>query len=75
MWRVVLHDDEVTSFAVVVHVVQTLCGMTVDDAMNVAATVHHHRKADVAEYADQAAAEHLVVAFQRRGIDASLRPV
>lgn len=72
-WRVVIHDDHVNSVAVVVHFLQTFCAMAVGDAMHVASTVHHHGSAEVAEFAEPTGAEHLVVAFQRRGLDASIR--
>jgi ATP-dependent Clp protease adapter protein ClpS len=73
VWRVVIHNDHVNSVAVVVHFLQTFCAMALAEAMHAASTVHHHGSVEIAGFPDQAAAEHLVVAFQRRGIDASIR--
>jgi ATP-dependent Clp protease adapter protein ClpS len=73
VWRVVIHNDNVNSFAVVVHLVHTLCGVDLEDATNLASMVHYQRSAEVAEFPDQYSAEQLVVAFQRHGLDAMIR--
>jgi ATP-dependent Clp protease adapter protein ClpS len=72
-WRVVILDDRVNSFAVVVHLLQTLCGMALEPAVRLANDVHHRGSAAVAAFPEQGQAEHLVVAFQRRGLHATAR--
>ncbi len=73
MWRVAVHNDHVTGFEVVVHYLQTLCSFSFDDALAVARRINQTGAADVAEVPGQGEAEHLAVAFQRRGIHASVR--
>ena len=75
VWRVVIHNDQVNSFAVVAHVVQTLCFMAVEEAVRVAVEVDDRGSADVAAFPGQGEAEELVVAFQRRGLHATARRV
>lgn len=72
-WRVVIHNDQVNSFAVVVHLVHTLCARTLEDAAQLAAQVHHHGSAEVAALPEPGGAEQLVVALQRRGLNATVR--
>jgi ATP-dependent Clp protease adapter protein ClpS len=73
VWRVVIHNDQVNSFPVVVQLVHSLCGLPLDDALSVVAGVHHYGSAEVAVFPEPVAAEQLVVALQRSGIDASVR--
>jgi ATP-dependent Clp protease adapter protein ClpS len=72
-WRVVILDDHVNSYAVVVYLLQMLCGMTLEHAVRFANDVHHRGSADVAVFPAQEEAERLVVAFQRRGLHATAR--
>lgn len=74
MWRVVIHNDQVNSFAVVIYLMHTFCAMAVEEAAALAYEVHLRGSAVVAEFPAQGDAEQLVVAFQRRGLDASVRP-
>jgi ATP-dependent Clp protease adapter protein ClpS len=73
MWRVVILDDHVNSYAVVVHLLQTLCGMTLEHAARFTNDVHRRGSAEVAAFPEQGQAERLVVAFQRRGVHATAR--
>ncbi|HEX6359197.1 ATP-dependent Clp protease adaptor ClpS [Actinophytocola sp.] len=73
MWRVVIHNDQLNSLAVVAHLLHTLCAMALPDAVQLAAMVHYRTSAEVAEFPSQGEAEQLVVAFQRHGLDASVR--
>jgi hypothetical protein len=75
VWRVALPDDHVTCFQVVVHYVQTLCSFSFEDAVDVVRRGELDGSVDVAEVAGQAEAEQLAVAFQRRGIHATVGPV
>lgn len=68
-----IHNDQVNSYAVVVHLVHTLCALPLPDAAGLASQVHHHNSAEVAAFPDQGSAEQLVVAFQRHGLDAMIR--
>lgn len=68
-----IHNDNVNSFAIVVHLVHTLCALPLPEAAHLAAEVHYQRSAEVAAFPDQGSAEQLVVAFQRRGLDAMIR--
>lgn len=73
VWRVVIHNDQVNSLAVVVHLVHTLCARTLEDAGQLAAQIHYCGSAEVAALPEQGGAEQLVVAFQRRGLNATVR--
>jgi ATP-dependent Clp protease adapter protein ClpS len=73
VWRVVIHNDRVNSFAVVVHLMQTFCAMAVEEAARLTNEVHRRGSAEIAEFPSQGEAEQLVIAFQRRGLDASIR--
>jgi ATP-dependent Clp protease adapter protein ClpS len=73
MWRVEIRDDSVNSFPVVVHLVQTLCAMTTEDALRLAQQVHQRGSAPVGEFHDQFGAERLVVTLQRHGLHATVR--
>lgn len=70
---VAVHNDHVTSFEVVVHYLQTLCSLPFDDALRTTRRVEREGAVDVAELPGQGEAEQLAVAFQRRGIHASVR--
>ena len=72
-WRVAIHNDRVNSFAVVVHLVHTLCAKTLEDAAQVATHAHHHGTAEVAAFRERDRAEQLVVALQRRGLNTTIR--
>jgi ATP-dependent Clp protease adapter protein ClpS len=72
---VAIHNDHVTCAQVVVHYLQTLCAFSFDDAMNLTRRADHTGSVDVAELPGQGEAESLAVAFQRRGIHATVRPV
>lgn len=72
MWRVILHNDNVTSFESVIHYLQKLCSLSFDDALAVTRQIERHGSVAVSEVAGQAEAEQLAVAFQRRGIHASV---
>ena len=74
MWRVAVHNDHVTSFEVVVHYLQTLCYFSFDDALEATRRIDQAGAADVAELPGQGEAEQLAVAFQRRGIHATVSP-
>ncbi len=56
------------------HYLQTLCSFSFDDALAMTRRIHQTGAADVAEVPGQGEAEQLAVAFQRRGIHASVRP-
>lgn len=73
MWRIAVHNDHVTCFEIVVHYLQTLCSLSFDDALDLTRRVDRDGSVDVAELAGQGEAEQLAVAFQRRGIHASVR--
>jgi ATP-dependent Clp protease adapter protein ClpS len=73
VWRVVIHNDQVNSYPVVVHLLHTLCALPLPDAVSLAAAVHYQSSVEVAAFPDQGSAEQLVVAFQRRGLDAMIR--
>ncbi|MFI7673609.1 ATP-dependent Clp protease adaptor ClpS [Actinophytocola sp. NPDC049390] len=73
MFRVALHNDHVTCFEVVVHYLQTLCSFSFDDALGLTRRIDQDGTADVAELPGRDEAEQLAVAFQRRGIHASVR--
>jgi ATP-dependent Clp protease adaptor protein ClpS len=73
VWRVVIHNDHVNSFVVVVHLVQTLCVMALEEAVRLAVDVDRRGSAEVAAFPEQGEAEELVVAFQRRGLHATAR--
>lgn len=73
MWRVAVHNDHVTCFQVVVQYLQTLCSYSFEDAVELTTRIDRDGSMDVAELPGQSEAEHLVVAFQRRGIHATLR--
>ena len=73
VWRVVIHNDHVNSFRVVVHLVQTLCAMALEEAARLAVEVDRRGSAEVAAFPEQGRAEELVVAFQRRGLHATAR--
>lgn len=75
VWRVAVRNDNVTSFHVVVHYLQTLCSFSFDDAARLTAEIDDGGSADVAEVAGQREAEDLAVAFQRRGIHATVRRI
>lgn len=72
-WRVVVHDDHVNSFVVVVHLVQSLCAKSLEETARLAAQVHRCGSAEVAVVSDLGGAEQMVVALQRHGLDASVR--
>ena len=72
MWRVILHNDNVTCFESVIHYLQKLCSLSFDDALATTRRIHQTGSTHVAEVAGQAEAEQLAVAFQRRGIHASV---
>lgn len=72
MWRVAVHNDHVTSFEVVVHYLQTLCSLSFDDALGTTRRIEQAGSVDVAELPGQGEAEQLAVAFQRRGIHATV---
>ena len=57
----------------VIHYLQKLCSFSFDDAVGMTRRIERDGSADVAEVAGQAEAEQLAVAFQRRGIHASVR--
>jgi ATP-dependent Clp protease adapter protein ClpS len=63
----------VNSFAVVVHLVHKFCADTLDDAVQVVNHVRHHGSAEVAALPERDSAERLVVALQRRGLNATVR--
>jgi ATP-dependent Clp protease adapter protein ClpS len=71
---VAIRNDHVTCFEVVVHYLQTLCAFSFDDAVELTRRVDRAGSADVAELPGQGEAESLAVAFQRRGIHATVRP-
>jgi ATP-dependent Clp protease adapter protein ClpS len=73
VWRVVIHNDHVNSLVVVVHLVQTLCAMAVEEALRLGVEVDRRGSAEVAAFPGQGEAEELVVAFQRRGVHATAR--
>ena len=73
MWRVTLHNDHVSCFESVVHHLQKLCSLSFDDALGTTRRIERDGAADVAEVAGQAEAEQLAVAFQCRGLPASVR--
>jgi ATP-dependent Clp protease adapter protein ClpS len=72
-WRVVLQNDDVTSLLVVVHLVQTLCQTSIEQAALLAGDVHRRGSAEIGRFPDQAGAEQLTVALQRRGLHAAVR--
>nr|WP_190819638.1 ATP-dependent Clp protease adaptor ClpS [Saccharopolyspora pogona] len=72
-WRVDIHNDDVTSMLVVVHVLHRLCGLSLADAGELAAHAHQHGAAAVREFADQATAEALAVGLQRHGLRTTIR--
>jgi hypothetical protein len=63
----------VTCFEVVVHYLQTLCSLSFDDALGLTRQIERNGSMEVAELPGQGDAEQLAVAFQRRGIHASVR--
>jgi hypothetical protein len=65
----------VTCFQVIVFYLQALCSFSFEDAVEVTRRVDETGSADVAEVAGQGEAEQLAVAFQRRGIHATVRRV
>jgi ATP-dependent Clp protease adapter protein ClpS len=73
LWRVTVHTDRVNSFAVVVHLIHTLCANTLEDAVEVVTHARDHGSAEVAALPERDSAERLVVALQRRGLNATVR--
>lgn len=65
--------DRVNSFAVVVHLVQSLCARTLEEATQVVTHAQQHGSTEVAALPERDTAEQLVVAFQRRGLNATVR--
>lgn len=72
MWRVILHNDNVTCFESVIHYLQKLCSFSFEDALQVTRRIELDGSVGVAEMAGQDEAEQLAVTFQRRGIHASV---
>jgi ATP-dependent Clp protease adapter protein ClpS len=73
LWRVTVHNDRVSSFAVVVHLVHSLCATPLEDAVRVVTHVQDHGSAEVAALPERDGAERLVVALQRHGLNATVR--
>ncbi|GAB3486917.1 hypothetical protein GCM10027521_29680 [Amycolatopsis cihanbeyliensis] len=69
-----VHNDDVNTVPVVVHLFQALCGMPPQDAARAVAEVHQEGKAEVGMFADQLGAEQFAVRLQRYGLHATVRP-
>jgi hypothetical protein len=74
-WRVVLHRDRRIPDAVTMHLLNTWCATTMAEAARLVSEVRQSRSAEVATLSDVQEAEQLVVALQRRGLNATVRSV
>ncbi|MGB3444639.1 MAG: ATP-dependent Clp protease adaptor ClpS [Actinophytocola sp.] len=73
VWRVSAHNDDVTSFEVVVYLLMTVCSFSFDDALAVTRRIERDGSVDVAAFDERGEAEALVVTLLRRGVHAMVR--
>ncbi|WP_439656509.1 ATP-dependent Clp protease adaptor ClpS [Lentzea sp. HUAS TT2] len=70
-WQVVVHDDDVNTFALVHHILRTVCGQ--DDAQARERTLEIHRSSrTVMDAQDRSAAEVMAVRLARLGMRVSV---
>lgn len=66
-WRIVLHDDGLSSWAVICHTMRTQCGMNEADARAAALYFGQHKRLVATWHADRAGAETTAAELLRRG--------
>ncbi|MFI9380617.1 ATP-dependent Clp protease adaptor ClpS [Kutzneria sp. NPDC052558] len=70
-WHIVVHNDEVNTFPLVVDVFQRIVGLSMDEAIAGMRRVHEHGSAMISA-ADRAGAEAMVARLHTYGLDASV---
>lgn len=71
-WGVVLHNDDHTPFAVVHHLLRTVCELDADSALGLTTLIHQSGSAGVGSY-DRATAESITLRLVRAGLRARLQ--
>ena len=71
-WGIVVHNDDHTPFAVVCHLLRTVCELDADSAHGLTTTIHHNGSSGVGSY-DRAAAESIALRLVRAGVQATLQ--